>query len=382
MNQPACHYQSQLQTTKDQQPYMADSDSWVDEESGRSSNRKMKRLVPDTEKDDRYWEKRKRNNMAAKRSRENKRQQENDVKQKVALLEEQNALLRKEIILIKARYGIPPDQSLLTPGEREQCMLEVRAAQVEARRRKESAGSADDVSSTSPSLYPVSLNSSTDDCDMDRRLSSEPPLSSPKVKTNSLDLPYGPSAYGPFTPSPSWAPSVQCYTGNNSAQSFSPPAGHQGKSVGGPGQEKYNPSYPLYGGMATRPYDFYMQYANYGAAQMSQGEGHYAAPADLSTNRKKQGGAKVQYGGGARNMKNTGHEDHVLNHSPAHVLNHSPAYSSLFMDAAMAYSLGHVTRHHEGRMPSTPAHMNSSSNVNKEPRDGVGEENLKTVVRG
>ncbi|CAL1536991.1 unnamed protein product, partial [Lymnaea stagnalis] len=69
--------------------------------SSKNSSRRAKRVIPDTEKDDKYWEKRKRNNMAAKKSRENKRLVENDIRQKVMYLEEQNALLRKEIMIIK-----------------------------------------------------------------------------------------------------------------------------------------------------------------------------------------------------------------------------------------------------------------------------------------
>ena len=40
----------------------------------------------------------------------------------VSFLEETNAVLRKEISLIKARYGIPADQNIMTPEERAACM--------------------------------------------------------------------------------------------------------------------------------------------------------------------------------------------------------------------------------------------------------------------
>ena len=60
--------------------------------------------------------------QAAKRSRENKRQMEIDIRNKVTFLEEENALLQKEVATIKARFGIPVDQSILTPEERAQCL--------------------------------------------------------------------------------------------------------------------------------------------------------------------------------------------------------------------------------------------------------------------
>ncbi|XP_064606050.1 uncharacterized protein LOC135470931 [Liolophura sinensis] len=89
--------------------------------------RKVKRIVPDNEKDDRYWEKRKRNNMAAKRSRENKRFAEMSVRRKMRLLEEENYILRKEISVIKSRYGVPVDQEFLSEQEKAQCRSEVHS---------------------------------------------------------------------------------------------------------------------------------------------------------------------------------------------------------------------------------------------------------------
>jgi hypothetical protein len=64
--------------------------------------------------------------QAAKRSRENKRQIEIEIRNKVNFLEEENALLQKEVLTMKTRFGIPLDQSVLTPEERAQC-LQVRA---------------------------------------------------------------------------------------------------------------------------------------------------------------------------------------------------------------------------------------------------------------
>ncbi len=80
----------------------------------RPAPRRTKRLVPDTEKDNRYWEKRKRNNDAARRSRENKRRLDVDIRSRVVILEEESALLKKELTVIKSKFGLPLDQRFLT----------------------------------------------------------------------------------------------------------------------------------------------------------------------------------------------------------------------------------------------------------------------------
>ncbi|XP_064633684.1 adenylate cyclase, terminal-differentiation specific-like [Lineus longissimus] len=88
----------------------------------KSSSRRSKRIIPDTEKDDKYWEKRKRNNEAARKSRENKRRQEYDIRSRVTYLEEENAVLRREIEIIKTKFGIPLEQSFLSPEEKAELM--------------------------------------------------------------------------------------------------------------------------------------------------------------------------------------------------------------------------------------------------------------------
>lgn len=84
--------------------------------------RRSKRLIPDTEKDETYWEKRKRNNLAAKKSRENKRKYESLVRNRVHALEEENCLLKKELEVIKERFNIPKDLCMLSPSERDECL--------------------------------------------------------------------------------------------------------------------------------------------------------------------------------------------------------------------------------------------------------------------
>lgn len=82
--------------------------------SVRPSPRRTKRLVPDGEKDIKYWEKRKRNNDAARRSRENKRRLDLDVRQRLHILEEELSLARKELAVIKIKFGLPLDQRFLS----------------------------------------------------------------------------------------------------------------------------------------------------------------------------------------------------------------------------------------------------------------------------
>lgn len=66
----------------------------VDHRSGRQS-------VDEEAKDEKYWERRRKNNQAAKKSRDLKRQKEMDVAQKAAALEEENRELRDEVKKLK-----------------------------------------------------------------------------------------------------------------------------------------------------------------------------------------------------------------------------------------------------------------------------------------
>ena len=52
-----------------------------------AANRRSKKPVPDAKKDESYWRRRQKNNMAAKRSREARRQKESELNQKANILE-------------------------------------------------------------------------------------------------------------------------------------------------------------------------------------------------------------------------------------------------------------------------------------------------------
>ncbi|XP_078388174.1 thyrotroph embryonic factor-like [Cetorhinus maximus] len=63
--------------------------------------------VPDEKKDDRYWARRKKNNVAAKRSRDARRLKENQITVRAAFLEKENSALRLEVVELRkevARY--------------------------------------------------------------------------------------------------------------------------------------------------------------------------------------------------------------------------------------------------------------------------------------
>ena len=63
-------------------------------------------FVPDFMKDDRYWNKRKKNNEAARVSRENKRRKENQIVMRAAFLEEENSNLKIDVDKINQHNAI------------------------------------------------------------------------------------------------------------------------------------------------------------------------------------------------------------------------------------------------------------------------------------
>ena len=69
--------------------------------AGGIGQRGSRQSVDDEAKDDKYWERRRKNNQAAKKSRDLKRQKEMCVAEKAALLEEENKELREEVKKLK-----------------------------------------------------------------------------------------------------------------------------------------------------------------------------------------------------------------------------------------------------------------------------------------
>uniref|UniRef100_A0A4W5NPZ5 TEF transcription factor, PAR bZIP family member n=1 Tax=Hucho hucho TaxID=62062 RepID=A0A4W5NPZ5_9TELE len=62
-------------------------------------------LLPDDMKDDRYWVRRKKNNVAAKRSRDARRLKENQIAIRAGFLEKENSALRMEVADLRRELG-------------------------------------------------------------------------------------------------------------------------------------------------------------------------------------------------------------------------------------------------------------------------------------
>ncbi|XP_036703265.1 NFIL3 like protein [Balaenoptera musculus] len=70
--------------------------------------RRQREFMPEEKKDTVYWEKRRKNNEAAKRSREKRRLQDAALEGRLDALLEENALLRAELRALKHRFGLLP----------------------------------------------------------------------------------------------------------------------------------------------------------------------------------------------------------------------------------------------------------------------------------
>lgn len=65
------------------------------------NSRKRPKSLPDEQKDEAYWERRRKNNDAAKRSRDARRAKEDEIALRAALLEQENLKLRVEVAALK-----------------------------------------------------------------------------------------------------------------------------------------------------------------------------------------------------------------------------------------------------------------------------------------
>ncbi|KAL7854592.1 hypothetical protein SRHO_G00167820, partial [Serrasalmus rhombeus] len=68
--------------------------------------RRKREFTPEEKKDASYWEKRRKNNEAAKRSREKRRANDYMLETRLVALSEENAALRAELLALKLRYGL------------------------------------------------------------------------------------------------------------------------------------------------------------------------------------------------------------------------------------------------------------------------------------
>lgn len=78
---------------------------------GGSTLRRKREFIPQERKDEGYWDKRKKNNEAAKRSREKRRVNDLVLENRVLGLLEENSRLRAELLALKFRFGLIKDPS-------------------------------------------------------------------------------------------------------------------------------------------------------------------------------------------------------------------------------------------------------------------------------
>lgn len=78
---------------------------------GGSALRRKREFIPQEKKDEGYWDKRKKNNEAAKRSREKRRVNDMVLENRVLGLLEENARLRAELLALKYRFGLVKEPS-------------------------------------------------------------------------------------------------------------------------------------------------------------------------------------------------------------------------------------------------------------------------------
>lgn len=80
--------------------------SQVEEELVRKGPRRKREFIPEEKKDALYWEKRQKNNEAAKRSREKRRINDYVLETHLTALKEENTRLSAELLAIKLRFGL------------------------------------------------------------------------------------------------------------------------------------------------------------------------------------------------------------------------------------------------------------------------------------
>ncbi|XP_029286142.1 nuclear factor, interleukin 3 regulated, member 4 [Cottoperca gobio] len=80
----------------------------VEDKLVHKGQRRKREFIPEESKDDLYWEKRKKNNEAAKRSREKRRMNGYVLESHLMAMKEENTRLSAELMAIKLRFGLVP----------------------------------------------------------------------------------------------------------------------------------------------------------------------------------------------------------------------------------------------------------------------------------
>ncbi|XP_070781283.1 nuclear factor interleukin-3-regulated protein [Enoplosus armatus] len=73
---------------------------------GKGTCRRKREFIPEEKKDNLYWERRRKNNEAAKRSREKRRINDMVLENKLMALGEENASLKAELLSLKLKFGL------------------------------------------------------------------------------------------------------------------------------------------------------------------------------------------------------------------------------------------------------------------------------------
>uniref|UniRef100_A0A3B5RCD7 Uncharacterized LOC102229057 n=1 Tax=Xiphophorus maculatus TaxID=8083 RepID=A0A3B5RCD7_XIPMA len=81
------------------------------DESNGDGVRRKREFTPSERKDENYWDKRRKNNEAAKRSREKRRANDMVLERRVLGLLEENARLKAEVLALKFHFGMVKDPS-------------------------------------------------------------------------------------------------------------------------------------------------------------------------------------------------------------------------------------------------------------------------------
>jgi len=81
-------------------------DSGGGAESSGGSLRSQKRPIPHEQKDNKYFERRRRNNLAAKKSRDARKTREDHLAMRVAHLEKENAIFRAQVAILREEMSV------------------------------------------------------------------------------------------------------------------------------------------------------------------------------------------------------------------------------------------------------------------------------------
>nr|AKN63485.1 vrille [Lutzomyia longipalpis] len=123
MHSPRGHMEMYHEHTSSMSPRSPGADSYGQREPGGNQNyeigsaahlkrkelftqRKQREFIPDNKKDESYWDRRRRNNEAAKRSREKRRFNDMVLEQRVVELTKENHVLKAQLDAIKDKYNI------------------------------------------------------------------------------------------------------------------------------------------------------------------------------------------------------------------------------------------------------------------------------------